>query len=103
MQGSLVHRFRLRVGQGRPYARQRSIPQGEPLFMSIVALLTLPWLKLCHVFSSVPRLLADDIRVIAHGEGASAKAAAGLASLLSYVAVLGGSISATSQEDNKSF
>eukprot|EP00969_Alexandrium_andersonii_P103144 4551541-Alexandrium_andersonii.AAC.1 len=85
MQRSLSHRFRLRIGLGRSYHRQQSIPQGDPLSMCIVALITLPWLRLCQAYSAVPRLLADDILLVGHGEHAAAKTAIGLVALLSDV------------------
>eukprot|EP00969_Alexandrium_andersonii_P130803 5784472-Alexandrium_andersonii.AAC.1 len=61
MQRALRHRFKLAIGLGREYRRQRSIPQGDPLPMLSMALVSLPWLRLCDIYGGIPRVLADDM------------------------------------------
>eukprot|EP00969_Alexandrium_andersonii_P305624 13509484-Alexandrium_andersonii.AAC.1 len=49
---------------GAPRRRPRSIPQGCPWSMAILALVTTPWIRLTLAEScSVPRVLADDLLI----------------------------------------
>ena len=54
----------LSMGAGRPYQRTCSIPQGCPFSMSILALMTYPWIKLIREqTATIPRALADDLSI----------------------------------------
>jgi hypothetical protein len=48
-------------GAGTPYTRKCSIPQGCPLSMMILALITRPWILLMKHMETIPRTLADDL------------------------------------------
>ena len=48
-------------GAGTPYTRRCSIPQGCPLSMMILALITRPWILLMKHMQVIPRTLADDL------------------------------------------
>lgn len=54
-------------GIGQPYRRQCSIPQGCPLSMMIVALIMRPWLQKTKELNVEPKVLADDVLIIATG------------------------------------
>ena len=62
----LVHN-RLAGGIGQPYRRQCSIPQGCPLSMMIMALIMRPWLQKTKELNVEPKVLADDVLIIATG------------------------------------
>ena len=52
----------LSLGAGKPYRRRCSIPQGCPWSMTMLALITLPWLRLVESTTrAMPRSLADDL------------------------------------------
>ena len=48
-------------GAGTPYTRRCSIPQGCPLSMMMLALITRPWILLMKHMETIPRTLADDL------------------------------------------
>ena len=48
-----------------PYTRKCSIPQGRPLSMMIVALLMRPWIMMMKEMNVEPKVLADDVMIIA--------------------------------------
>ena len=52
----------LPLGVGKEYSRICSIPQGCPWSMTVLALLTYPWIKMIRRHTEVvPRVLADDL------------------------------------------
>ena len=52
----------LTLGVGKPYRKRCSIPQGCPLSMTLLALATVPWIKLMRLQNTViPRSRADDL------------------------------------------
>ncbi len=55
---------------GHPYVRKCSIPQGCPLSMLFMAALMRPWILMSKARGCFPRILADDILLIAKGKGA---------------------------------
>ncbi|WP_353239581.1 hypothetical protein, partial [Limnohabitans sp.] len=48
-------------GAGTPYRRACSIPQGCPLSMMVLAIITRPWIMLMRSMQVMPRTLADDL------------------------------------------
>ena len=48
-------------GAGAPYRRRCSIPQGRPLSMMVLAIITRPWILLMQQMRVMPRTLADDL------------------------------------------
>eukprot|EP00973_Karenia_brevis_P067356 9369161-Karenia_brevis.AAC.1 len=61
--------IQLQIGSslGVPHRHECSIPQGCPFSMTLVALLTLPWIKMIRANNVVPRTLADDLYMQASG------------------------------------
>ena len=55
---------------GEPYTRQTGIPQGDPISMMVIALLSTAWMNQMEELGVQPRILADDIAVLAGGENA---------------------------------
>ena len=52
-------------GIGEGYAKPTSIPQGDPLSMMVVALLLRAWIVEMKAEGLKPRVLADDMQLIA--------------------------------------
>ena len=52
---------------GQPHRRQCGIPQGCPLSMAFVALLTRPWILQMEAIGAMARVLADDILLLTKG------------------------------------
>ena len=52
-------------GLGQPYIRPTSIPQGDPMSMMVVALLTRAWVIQMQRAAVEPRVLADDLLIMA--------------------------------------
>ena len=52
---------------GQPYKKAASIPQGDPFSMMLVALLLRPWILQMKAMATFPRVLADDLQLIATG------------------------------------
>ena len=67
-QEGLTARNAVAGGLGEPYAKPTSIPQGDPLSMAIVGLIMTPWVNMMKARGLKPRVLADDIFLIAKGE-----------------------------------
>lgn len=67
-QEALTARNAVAGQMGEPYPKPTSIPQGCPLSMMLVALITRPWILLMRKLETVPRVLADDIMTYASGE-----------------------------------
>ena len=65
---SLEVRNTIAGGLGRPYSKKTGIPQGDPFSMMVTALLLRPWLLEMRAFGVYPRILADDVSVVAIGE-----------------------------------
>ena len=55
-------------GLGQPYSRKTSIPQGDPLSMMVTALLLRPWIAQMREMGIRPRVLADDLQLVAVGD-----------------------------------
>ena len=52
----------LRLGAGKEYKRTCSIPQGCPWSMTVLALMTYPWISIVRKRDlAIPRVLADDL------------------------------------------
>ena len=54
-------------GLGHSHQRKVGIPQGCPFSMMIVALLLRPWLLMAKTMGAVPKVLVDDVLIIAKG------------------------------------
>ena len=52
-------------GLGEAYHKPTSIPQGDPYSMMVVALILRPWIMQMREAAVVPRILADDLQIIA--------------------------------------
>jgi hypothetical protein len=52
-------------GAGEPYQKRCSIPQGCPFSMMITALLLRPWILARRASGLIPRILADDLLLVA--------------------------------------
>ena len=52
---------------GKAYHKPTSIPQGDPYSMMVVALILRPWIMQMREAAVVPRILADDLQIIATG------------------------------------
>ena len=55
-------------GIGTPCTRQCGIPQGCPLSMLMIAILMTPWVQMAKANNTSPKVLADDILLLASGE-----------------------------------
>eukprot|EP00969_Alexandrium_andersonii_P069882 3084560-Alexandrium_andersonii.AAC.1 len=60
----------LAAAVGQPYRRACAIPQGCPLSMMWVAMLSLPFVAMSKASQAIPRCLADDWMLVAIGPGA---------------------------------
>ena len=65
---SLQIRKTLTVGYVEEHTRKRGIPQGCPFSMTLTALLVRPWMMQVLRAGAIPRVLADDLHVVAAGE-----------------------------------
>ena len=65
---TLVVRNTIAGGLGEPYTKKTGIPQGDPFSMMITALLLRPWISQMLERGVYPRVLADDLQVVAVGE-----------------------------------
>ena len=54
-------------GLGEEYAKEASIPQGDPMSMAVVALLMRAWIVQMRQLAVSPRLLADDLQLVSTG------------------------------------
>ena len=66
-QEGLQHYNTLMGNIGRPYQKALGIPQGDPYSMMLTALLLTPWLNRMIEIGVKPRILADDMFIIAEG------------------------------------
>ena len=55
-------------GLGEPYKKPTSIPQGDPMSMMITSLLLRAWVIQMRGMDVLPRILADDLQLMATGE-----------------------------------
>ena len=69
-QENLIVHNSIAGGIGKGFRRRCGIPQGCPLSMLFTALLMRPWLLMAKSRGCLPRILADDILLIATGRGA---------------------------------
>eukprot|EP00969_Alexandrium_andersonii_P274950 12151775-Alexandrium_andersonii.AAC.1 len=67
---AIVIHHRIHGVYGMAHTRARSIPQGCPWSMMFCALLLRPVVQIAQREMAIPRILADDLMVMAHGEGA---------------------------------
>ncbi len=51
-----------------PYTRRCGIPQGDPLSMMFVAMITRPWILIMREREVSPSLLVDDILIMTTGD-----------------------------------
>ena len=51
-------------GVGEAYHRPTSIPQGDPLFMMVTALLMRPWIMEMKAMPMRTRIVADDLQLL---------------------------------------
>ena len=54
-------------GIGTPYKRPTGIPQGDPFSMMVTTMMMRPWLVQMRQAAVVPRILADDLQILARG------------------------------------
>ena len=72
-QENVTYRNNLAGSIGRPHRRACGIPQGCPLSMLFVAVIMRPWVGMMTTLGLTPRVLADDILLIAEGPEGYAK------------------------------
>jgi hypothetical protein len=91
LEHSLVHSFiNGHVGQG--HLHRCGIPQGCPLSMPFVSLLLSAWALLVHSTGCKPRSLADDLLMLAIGDGHARNMSGALDATLTYLADMGGKV-----------
>ena len=87
----IVHNFiNGHVGQG--HAHRCGIPQGCPLSMPFVSLLLRAWAVLVISKGCKPRSLADDLLILAIGDGHARKMSDALDATLNFLADMGGNV-----------
>ena len=87
----IVHNFvNGHVGNGHHH--RCGIPQGCPLSMPIVSLLLRPWAKLVERYGCKPRSLADDLLILAVGDGHARKLSGALDATFNILAAMGGKV-----------
>ena len=74
---------------GKPFVKERSLPQGDPWSMMMLALMLRPGMLLLRHLEVVPRCLANDLLVLARGAGHHLRLVQGLEALLAYLRLLG--------------
>jgi hypothetical protein len=74
---------------GHAYVRTCSIPQGCPLSMMIVAIMMRPWLSMIKEMGLQPKVLADDVLVLAQGKSMLSRLARGLNATHVYLQAMG--------------
>ena len=55
-------------GLGEPFTKRCGIPQGDQLSMMFMGLYLKPWTTLMDSVGATPRVLADDMLSITHGD-----------------------------------
>ena len=77
-------------GLGTPYKRRCGIPQGCPFSMTMVALIMRPWIILMRKISGITAyILADDVLMVATGEGMLNSIAEAINKTHSYLHAMG--------------
>ena len=71
--GALKYRNMVAGGLGEPYTGECSIPQGDAFNMAFISLMLTPWARRMRVMGAIPRLMADDMQIITHGENVLAR------------------------------
>merc|ERR1712242_652533 len=82
------------VGLGEHHQREVGIPQGCPLSMTWLALLMRPWILMMRELGVTPRTLADDLLLLADGDGHEERLCKAVDATFRYIADLGGRVSA---------
>ena len=82
-------------GLGKPRTLHCGIPQGCPLSMMIIAIMMLAWVNLMRAKGLHPRVLADDIMLLAFGEDHLRRFQSGFNATLGYIADMGGKVAAS--------
>ena len=54
-------------GLGAAYTKPTTIPQGDPMSMMVTALILRPWIEQMKSVAVEPRVLADDLQIVASG------------------------------------
>ena len=80
------------TGLGAPRRRVGSIPQGCPFSMRILALITRPWCELVRLSGVIPRVLADDLMMLAIQQQAAWRTARALLDSHGYIIAMGGQV-----------
>ena len=78
---------------GAPHDRKCGIPQGCPLSMMMIALLLRPWVHVVKKVGATPKVLADDILVVASGNRCTAVYASALDLTHQYMEDIGAKVS----------
>ena len=79
-------------GLGSPYSRKCCIPQGCPFSMMFTALMLEPWIITMEQKGVGPRVLADDLLIVAHGKGHGTKFKQALDESHMYLQMMGARI-----------
>ena len=87
----LVHNAVAR-GIGKGFKRRTGIPQGCPFSMMYIALIMRPWARMQKTEGNFPKVLADDILLVATGPLMLRKFADGLAETHQYLVDMGARI-----------
>ena len=91
LENLVVHNFvNGHVGVGHHH--RCGIPQGCPLSMPVVSLLLRPWAQLVKEHGCKPRSLADDLLIVAEGEGHAKKLSLALDATLTFLSDMGGKV-----------
>lgn len=88
----LVTYYVIAGGLGTGRKRKCGIPQGCPLSMMVVALMMRPWILMVRCMGMQPRVLADDVLMIARGPSMLSKFAAALNATHGYLHAMGAKI-----------
>ena len=74
---------------GKPAKDRCSIPQGCPFSMTMIGLITIPWINMMKEKNIAPRVLADDLMFSAYGEGHRANACDAMNTSIDYFEAIG--------------
>ena len=83
------------TGLGTPRQRAICIPQGCPFSMRILAIITRPWIMLVRQSGVIPRIIADDLTILATKHDAVWKAAEALLDSYNFIIAFGGKVRVT--------
>ena len=79
-------------GIGKGFTRRTGIPQGCPFSMMFIALVLDPWITQQRIAGNFPKILADDILLVAKGPDMLHKFSGGLADTHQYLVDMGARI-----------